>query len=194
MSSGAASSTALKADHNLSGYALWIVPSESQTPSYQSLISHLASLEPSSPSFNPHITLLHPIPLSTPLDEIHSTLRQAIDRASTKSGSMTDKPLTLGKAQSGEKYYQSVLAPVEPTPSLLALREEVQSAFRLTGLKEYFPHLSLLYGDLTKERRDELALIANEKGFEKEVEVKEVVIVRSVGSAEEWKTVGREKL
>ncbi|KAK8861247.1 hypothetical protein IAR55_002066 [Kwoniella newhampshirensis] len=193
----------------LSGYALWLIPSKPATPEYQSLISHLASLERASPTFVPHITLLHPISTSIPVDEIKATLRSAIEKAKSSSSttaqspssnpspdskSLFHGPLRLKPAQSGSKYYQSVLAPVHPTPPLLALRKQVQEAFGLNELPDYFPHLSLLYGELTQERRDELAKVANDRGFKDEVEVEDVVIVDSEGVPEGWKMVGRESL
>ena len=54
----------------------------------------------------------------------------------------------------------------------------------------YFPHLSLLYGDLDKERRDELAKKVNEEmDLRGNVEVEEIAVVDCTGTADQWKTV-----
>ncbi|WVQ94561.1 hypothetical protein IAU59_001641 [Kwoniella sp. CBS 9459] len=179
----------------LNAYALWLVPSlEEQSDRLQSLINELASLESASPTFDPHITLLHPIDISIPLPEIHETLRAAIESASGTAGGLKDFTVQLSPAQSGSKYYQSVLAPVKPESKLLALRRECETAFGLKDLPDYFPHLSLLYGELSKERRDEIAKVGNEQGELDKVEVDMVAIVRCVGTPEDWEVVGTEKL
>ncbi|OCF43404.1 hypothetical protein I317_02703 [Kwoniella heveanensis CBS 569] len=180
----------------LNAYALWLVPSlEEQSDRLQTLINELASLESASPTFEPHITLLHPIDLSVPLPEVHKTLRAAIDATSSKeNGGLKDFTVQLTPAQSGSKYYQSVLAPVKPESKLLTLRKECEKAFRLKDLPEYFPHLSLLYGELSGRRRDEIADVANRQGELDKVEVDVVAIVRCVGTPEDWEVVGTEKL
>lgn len=104
-----------------------------------------------------------------------------------------DWTLGLGPAQTGEKYYQSVLAPVKPTASLLALRDGCEEKWGPSA-KEYFPHLSLFYGYASPERREQIARKANE-GFGEvqlvgEVEIGEIVVVDSRGTADEWKVVG----
>ncbi|WVR04135.1 hypothetical protein IAU60_001134 [Kwoniella sp. DSM 27419] len=181
---------------SLNAYCLWLVPSlEDQSDHLQSLINRLASLENLSPSFEPHITLLSSIDISTPLSEVRSKVRQAIQAASSKN-SLRNLAVDLAPAQKGEKYYQSVLAPVKPSAALLALREECERAFCLkgTGLPEYFPHISLLYGELSSERREEIAGIANKVVELGSVEVDEVAIVRCVGTAESWQVVGTERI
>ncbi|WVF67062.1 hypothetical protein IAT40_001806 [Kwoniella sp. CBS 6097] len=179
----------------LNAYALWLVPSlEEQSDRLQTLINELASLEPASPTFEPHITLLHPIDLSVPLSEVHKTLRQAIDATSDEEGSLKDFTVQLSPAQSGSKYYQSVLAPVRPASKLLALRKECEKAFGLKELPKYFPHLSLLYGELSGKRRDEIADVANRQGELDKVEVDVVAIVRCVGTPKDWEVVGTETL
>lgn len=62
-------------------------------------------------------------------------------------------------------------------------------------LPKYFPHLSLLYGDLSKERRDQLAGEAQrrfeEQELRREVRVGAVVVVDCAGTVGDWKVVGR---
>ncbi|WVW79871.1 hypothetical protein I302_101841 [Kwoniella bestiolae CBS 10118] len=180
----------------LAAYALWLVPTvPEQREKFQNLINDLASLELPSPIFSPHITLIHPIPLSTRLSDIHSSLKEAIKATSSKH-SLEKFTVDLGPAQKGEKYYQSVLSPVSTAnEALLTLREEVENVFSLKNLPEYFPHLSLFYGGVSPKRRDEIAKIANEKiGDMGKLEVGEIAIVSCVGTAEKWEVVGREKL
>jgi 2'-5' RNA ligase len=98
--------------------------------------------------------------------------------------------VSLQPAQAGTHYYQSVLAPVSPDEALSRLREACEKAFKWKGKGVYFPHLSLLYGDLDKERRDELAQKVNEEmTLVGNVEIEEIAVVDCTGTADQWETV-----
>ncbi|KIR26204.1 hypothetical protein I309_04876 [Cryptococcus deuterogattii LA55] len=201
---------------------------------YQPLINRLAKLSDGrsddekgdSPSFEPHITLFAFIPLDAPIGQISDTLRQVVARVNTeasessKTGAtfencsgLKDFVLELLPAQSGTSYFQSVLAPVKPTATLLSLREQTVAAFSsspspsssLSPLSDcqkkkggrtddYFPHLSLFYGDCTQQKRDEIASVANKDdpslgSGRARVTIKELGIVRCAGKVEEWEHV-----
>ena len=98
--------------------------------------------------------------------------------------------LSLQPAQAGTHYYQSVLAPVSPDGPLSRLREVCEKAFKLQGKGVYFPHLSLLYGDLDNGRRNELAQKVNEEmTLASNVEIEEIAVVDCTGTTDQWKTV-----
>ncbi|KAE8538282.1 hypothetical protein D1P53_005624 [Cryptococcus gattii VGV] len=211
------------------GYAIWLIPSADEKQHYQPLINRLAKLgddeKGHSPSFEPHITLFAFIPLDTPIGKISDTLRQVVARVnneaseSSKAGTtfengsgLKDFVLEILPAQSGTSYFQSVLAPVKPTATLLSLREQTVAAFSsspssplslssLSDSKEkggktddYFPHLSLFYGDCTQQKGDEIASVANKDdptlgSGRARVTIKELGIVRCAGKVEEWEHV-----
>lgn len=127
---------------------------------------------------------------------------------------LKDFVLELLPAQSGTSYFQSVLAPVKPTATLLSLREQTVAAFSSSGSSppspslaplsdskekrgkkdDYFPHLSLFYGDCTQQKRDEIASVANKDdptlgSGRARVTIKELGIVRCAGKVEEWEHV-----
>ncbi|KAL7425102.1 hypothetical protein Q5752_000790 [Cryptotrichosporon argae] len=171
------------ANHALQGYCLWLIPAS--TADLSAVIDRLRALAPPSPSFAPHITLLHPIPISLGVSEVATRVARAISVAK-----ILPLSLELQQATTGERYYQSVLAPVRPTDGLLALRQAVEDEFGVR-LPSYFPHLSLQYGDLAPERRHELAAAANELTWTKDVEIKDVAIVDARGVAPDWKIIAR---
>jgi len=151
------------------------------------VIEQLTKHETTSPVFSPHITLLHPISKSVPVDEITSLLSQCVQEASLKDNRLS---LSLQPAQAGTHYYQSVLAPVSPDGPLSRLREVCEKAFKLQGKGVYFPHLSLLYGDLDNGRRNELAQKVNEEmTLASNVEIEEIAVVDCTGTTDQWKTV-----
>lgn len=115
---------------------------------------------------------------------------------------LEDFVLGLLPAQSGRSYFQSVLAPVKPSTKLLSLREQTVAAFTLSPSDsdspqkrdDYFPHLSLFYGDCSPTKRAEIAAIANSDdpslgSGRATVTIKELGIVRCVGKVEEWEHV-----
>ncbi|ODN80433.1 hypothetical protein L202_02678 [Cryptococcus amylolentus CBS 6039] len=174
----------------LTGYTLWLSPASPQKYQFQSLIKHLATFSEDAPVFEPHITLLAPVSLDVPLGEIEDTLGRIV----AELGGLQEWKLQLKAAQKGDFYFQSVLAPVEPTKELLALREKVEQAFSVPGQSDYFPHLSLLYGDISAEKRDSISAEANKESKEDgfgEVEIGEIEIVRCVGDVADWVTVGK---
>lgn len=163
---------------------MWLVPASPERETTISVIQNLIKSEPDSPAFDPHITLLHPIPKSTPIESITTTLQNIAQQLDLRA-----KPLWLNlkPAQAGTFYYQSVLAPVAPNDTLSALRAACEDAFEWKNGKPYFPHLSLLYGDLSTERRDELAQTVRDPP--ESVTIKEILVVDCTGVAKDWKTV-----
>lgn len=180
----------LTADTDQPDYALWLIPSLPAHDSARQVVIDLAKFESRSPVFSPHITLFHPISIDTPIDDITERIHECIQRAGLKDKKL---PLSLNPAQSGTHYYQSVLSPVASSPrdSLSSLRKAIEAAFEWKSDKPFFPHLSLLYGDLSKERRDDLADKVNtEMALPKDIEIREIAIVDCTGTADQWRTVG----
>ena len=175
------------------GFAYWLVPSEPECSTLHTIIQNLASSEPNSPIFLPHITLFHPIAPLTNLSDL-STVKRVIKSI---RHSLVDLSLDLKPAESGTAYYQSLLAPVKPIPVLLELRKAFEEEFEYHSDTVYFPHLSLLYGDLSQPRRDELAEKVNgsqEPSLPRCVTVKDVVVVEFGGPVETWKELARVSL
>lgn len=111
----------------------------------------------------------------------------------------------------GDRFYQCVLAALFPAPSLLALHESLLAAFSLPipSPPTYFPHLSLVYADLTPEQKAQIIAdlilagdvvdlegagearagveIVGEDGFI----ATEVLLVRTGGRPAEWEVLAR---
>jgi 2'-5' RNA ligase len=172
-------------------YALWLLPAGAESVRLKQCIQNLAGTQNHSPTFAPHVTLLHPIQIATPIPDITAKVRDAIAEA-FESFNVSALPLELLSAQGGSHFYQSVLAPVRPHSTLLALRKACERQFGLPDSPEYFPHLSLLYGDLSKEERSKLATGVNnlEDSLPQVISIREIGIVKVEGVAEQWVMVG----
>lgn len=112
------------------------------------------------------------------------------------------------KLEAGELFFQCVYIKLQKNESegLLELHTALRKAFGDTSDiqgESYFPHLSLVYGDIPmQERKKIIEEMFNETksatilgnghvsvaGFS-EVEVREIQIVRTVGGPDEWEIV-----
>lgn len=167
------------------------------------MVQHLTTLETTSPKFDPHITLLHPLPEQIASPSVIERLKRAVKpEKGDGEGDWMNWEVEVQRAQSGQKYYQSVLTPITPSPPLTRLRETSAEALEIdvSSLPEYFPHLSLLYGDLTTERRDELAREAqgelDKAGLRagSSVMIGEIWLVDCAGVVGDWKVLGKVEL
>ena len=123
------------------------------------------------------------------MSDLLISLRKAVTEGSQKR-SPHNLSLNLSPARVGNHYYQSVLAPVAPCPALSALRNACAQAFGVVG-HSYFPHLSLLYGDLADEERERIAHQVNGQGNERRqsIKVDRIAVVRVQGLIEDWMEV-----
>ena len=167
-------------------YALWLIPADDELEHFNRLIQRLATARTDSPTFTSHITLLHPIPITTPLSDLLTSLRDVITKVS-QHHSLHNLSLSILPAQGGNHYYQSVFAPVHPHPALSALREACAQAFGIDAPK-YSPHLSLLYGDLTGEERKGIAHRVNAQRDDllQRISVRGIALVKVQGLVEDW--------
>ncbi|GAA5859014.1 hypothetical protein JCM8547_003968 [Rhodosporidiobolus lusitaniae] len=198
------------------GIALWLCPTGSSSTNLSNLIQTLASTHSTTP-FPPHVTLISGIPSSSPLPSLLLQLTSSIVswRASRHFSPLVLPLGPLGSRAAEKNRWQYLFSTVPSGPSLeplLALRKAVRTSFFLEreaagDEDEYFPHLSLIYGEDTEERSARGII----KGLEKEgtakkvsegederwsvagveeVSVTEVLVVRCDESPEEWKVLG----
>ena len=98
------------------------------------------------PNFEPHMTLLGPIPEG----------KEAVIR---KAGILARKiapfKLTLGDIDYSSTYFQCVFVRVKTSIPLLEARMEAQKAFNIGSF--FMPHISLYYGNVSPKVRQKIA-------------------------------------
>lgn len=179
------------------GHCVWLIPSD---PTALQATITTASQAAGTPAFEPHITLIgaHPIAPQALEDALHdaigaSTLQRAVAGGDNTGSGMQ---LLLDPPIAGDRYFQCVMAPVNPESAgaLVALRTALSSALGVEALP-YFPHLSLAYGDLEVQRREEIAKSVGSKGkWPVAIEIEEACVVDINGGPEDWKIVSRVRL
>jgi len=168
------------------GISLWLVPAAEDREKLQSVISKVSSKH-SSPTFEPHITLV-----SLPSDS---------DSSIPHLNNLTSFEVTFLPIAAGHTFFQSVLIPIPASPELLDLRVSTCDALKVP-FQPYFPHFSLYYGDVSNEEREAIIAelhtdgtaqigtdgntrVAGIQGFR----VDELWVVRCEGRPEEWEVL-----
>ncbi|KAI9022083.1 hypothetical protein DFJ74DRAFT_706977 [Hyaloraphidium curvatum] len=106
--------------------------------------------------FTPHATLFSlDAGQDAGTEEVVARLEAAVASWAASGGRARGKPLVLTSAgaETGKHFFQCVLLRIEPSEDLLALRKSACDAFP-PAPDTYFPHISLVYGDLPDDVRE----------------------------------------
>ncbi|KAH8930097.1 LigT-like protein [Atractiella rhizophila] len=183
----------------MSGISLWLSPpSPSPLPN---LLSHLSTTY-NTPSFSPHLTLLSdqlvPSGYSTP--DLLAAIQRAVRKWHDEGKDACE--IKFEEVIQGDKFYQCVFIKCAETSSLVSLHLALRKEFSLpapTKEAPYFPHLSLVYGDLEREKKSEIIKKMEQDGEVKGEEVvgvkefrpSEILVMRTKGPPKEWEFIGR---
>ncbi|MDZ7716348.1 MAG: 2'-5' RNA ligase family protein [Balneolaceae bacterium] len=161
-------------------YSLWLRPQGDIAFSLKQRIEKLSE-KYKSPTFEPHVTLLGG------LESGETALSQLTD---TLAGALQPFDLILTQADIGNTFYQSVFARIKKTEEILKARETAQKLFSVEAddKKDQFPHLSLMYGDFTREQKERV-LNAMGREFHIRFTVSSLLLVDTSGSPKEWKKI-----
>lgn len=126
-------------------YSLWITPQGESKSRLESVIKD-ANSKFNGPDFEPHMTLLGPIPLDK--EEIIEKTKIIVDKIAPFG-------LALGKVDYSSTYFQCVFVRVKTSVPLLEARMAAQEIFNIKSF--FMPHISLFYGNVTPKERSEIA-------------------------------------
>ncbi|KAI9208578.1 RNA ligase/cyclic nucleotide phosphodiesterase [Polychytrium aggregatum] len=167
---------------DLKAYSLWLVPSDPAIAArLGSIIGHY-SRELDTPLWSPHITLLGGI-ASKPerVRDLTAQVAKAVPPFRVKLEAIAIKDM----------FFQCVMAVPGPSDALVRLNEAAREGFGQIGAPEYWPHLSLVYGDLehsVKQRvADEIKRQSTVVGIE--FEISSVQIWSMEGEIKDWALV-----
>lgn len=184
-------------------YSLWLRPaSQTQTEFLQNLIAYQANSKAgASNAFPPHATLFSFSSeklASIELEEVLRKTNDAIDAFCKATNRKRGGKLALESLgpQKRDLFFQCVLLKLSPNEDLLALRKAVCDAFDSPEMVDtYFPHLSLVYGNLDADYRE--AMVKEIEGRWKdethgtiEVDRAEIWVNTKAEIVEGWRMVG----
>jgi 2'-5' RNA ligase len=157
--------------------AIWLIPEEPARARLAEIIDRLSE-EYHSPRFNPHLTLVHPIPV----DSIEDRLTMLAEQTG-------DLELWPEEVATGDDFYHCVFVPVVLTERLIGTRQTAERVFSVPATP-FLPHMSLIYADV--EPRERLK-IARGAGFSRPgpIRVAAIEAVDVSGPVEKWRVIAR---
>ncbi len=155
------------------GCSVWLVPENTAAKKITSIISEL-SQRYATPLFEPHITIAKGIKNT---NNLPGRFREFFK-------STLQFELSTGGINIDEHFFKCVFIEVEKTAFLSDLRKKADSYFRVPE-RQYNPHISLLYSDISMAERERTArsLSVDIKKFA----IKKVKLYLTIGKAYEWK-------
>jgi len=185
-----------------SGYSLWISPEQDENVLADLIVSLSAQSTPPTLPFAPHATLYADslIPAHYSLEDIVGKVKEAVAAVPH-----IDKVVArFDEVEAGKLFFQCVYIRLfkEKSDKLLELHQSLRKAFgdeRDPEGESYFPHMSLVYGDLEMEQKHRIIAGMEEKGEifgQKHGEVNvagftyfetnEILVVKTAGRSDEW--------
>ena len=160
---------------NKTTYFLWLMPPPEIHERFAKIIS-LLSKKYHTPVFNPHITLLK---------GIQGTEKNIIRKISEFIDILELVPVSLTKIEYTNTYYMSLYIKVKKTDYLLKAHREAAQLLEQAPEISYTPHLSLLYGDFSKELKE--GMIAHiGRDFHITFDVNKLHLISSEGIPNKW--------
>ena len=164
-------------------YALWLLPEPERETSLSQLIDRLSE-EYGGPRFDPHLTLL---------GNLEGDEETLIARTSQLVARLKQFTLRTKSIECREDFYKSLFITIEASSALESARHSAEHLFNHVLFNHvvetvYMPHLSLIYGRQSEQKKESLA-----KGLIEEILFEFVVdrirLVAAFGPVDKWKSV-----
>ncbi|EJU05378.1 LigT-like protein [Dacryopinax primogenitus] len=178
--------------------SLWLPPPPKEAKILQGVINKLAD-KYNAPKFHPHITLLNKVPEHMTVEEILTCIRSVVPPEDPL-------PIKLSRVESGDFFFQCVLVSVEKSEYIMTLNRDIRKAFDSHDHRKFFPHLSLVYGDYTKEKKERIVQDMYDEGLADQrmdgveiagvesFEITEIWVVDCSKPIEQWEVLAKESI
>ncbi|KAJ3135042.1 hypothetical protein HK100_003097 [Physocladia obscura] len=172
--------------HGIPGLSLWIGPPKGTAldNKLNATISKYIS-ETGVAQWGAHITLLGSV-----IDSPEQAAARIADVV--KINNIKPFSVRLVDVVTKDLFFQSVVAKAEETPELMSFNNLLRNLYAPPSSENYWPHLSLVYGNVDAARKAEIVReILDEGGIVDEiVKVGVVEIWNTEGELADWKKVG----
>lgn len=164
-------------------YSLWLLPAKAARERYAKLIREL-STRLATPVFEPHVTLLGE--LTGPVPELAARLRALAEE-------LAPFELRLLEATYLDEYFRALFVEVALSRPLTEAHAAARQHFGRRLDPGYYPHLSLVYGDLENDQKEALLEDVG-RYYDESVRVEEIALYTTAGSPQTWRCVARARL
>jgi 2'-5' RNA ligase len=124
-------------------FSLWLMPEERIAHDLSTLIARLSGKH-STPSFEPHVTLIGDINLPT---------AAAIAKADELAARIEPFEVALNRVEQHDRYFRCIFIKADKTEPLMKAYSMARAVFGHEENEKYMPHLSLVYGNLDAQTR-----------------------------------------
>jgi len=128
------------------GYSLWLMPEGAVYESLARPISRLAT-EFSTPTFEPHVTLLGQLP---------GTNEEMVSKTTQLSVILPPHEIKLTTVDYLDEFFRCLFIRAEESDWILDANRIAREIFGRTDDPPFMPHLSLVYGDLSWETKERI--------------------------------------
>lgn len=164
----------------LKEYSIWLLPEDKDFQKFGQIINKVAR-ENGTPAFDPHITLTGGIPIDIGEAVFMEKGGQLASRTSRMEVGLTE-------VRFEDFYYRAIILLAGKKDELVSLNRRSKEMYGLNPA-DYMPHLSLLYGDLTRDRK--LTIVRDlDLHLPEAISVDRLRLIRAEGSrVEDWITI-----
>jgi len=161
-------------------YDIFLIPTINQYKKYTEIINTLSN-KYKTPSF-PHVTILEMVGIEE--NELIAKVRE-ITRYFNKI------EVDIFGINFSNTIHQCVFAQIKMSQQLLTLYNKLETNLHFFEKSPFFPHMSLIYGELTPEEKSNVAKLIK---FNKKLLLDKLVIYKDGPLASDWKYVTEFKL
>ncbi|XP_010449443.1 PREDICTED: cyclic phosphodiesterase-like [Camelina sativa] len=122
-------------------YSVWAVPEGEVDDRFRRVMEGLRS-EFGGPLFDPHLTLVGPLPYKLTASEAKRMFKAACE-------GFKAYPATVDQVSAGTSHFQCIYLSLRHTVEVMNAAGHFMAHFKPMTGKFYVPHMSILYGDLT---------------------------------------------
>lgn len=157
----------------MSGFGIFLVPATSQYKKYNKIITSL-SKKYDTLNFEAHVTVL---------GKLEAEEKDLVTKVKKIANGLNKIETNIFGVNFTNTFYQCVFAQLKMSPQLLNLYQELGTDLKYVNKSPYFPHMSLIYGDLSTEEK---ANIAGQVKVGKKILLDKLVIVRNGPLPSDW--------
>lgn len=165
------------------GHSIWLTPDASTVLGIQQTIDTL-SARFNSPVFQPHVTLI---------GKLGGDHQRVFDTFNTLIKGIKPFVLHAEAIDYQDVFFRSMFYKISETDDLMEMNQLARELYSRDSDPTYFPHLSLLYSDVSEsEKRTAVLDLAIE--IPAEIPITGIELIQTQGQVSEWSMVKRVEL
>ncbi len=161
-------------------YSIWLMPSGRINKKFSKIILEL-SKKHKSPKFMPHVTLI---------GGFTGDKKQMLLKAQILANLIKPFDIKLTETAHLNEFYRSLFVYVKKTPELMKTYNLARKLFDFPK-KKYMPHLSLIYGNFSKETKERIIIKEIGEDFNVTFRVKHICLGFNNEVKKQWPVVKR---